>query len=47
LSDLSIAQIATMTGYYDQSHFTKQFKKILGITPNQYRQAIYKRELQN
>jgi len=36
-SDLPIATIAVQTGFYDQSHFTKQFAKVKGTTPAQYR----------
>lgn len=33
----SISEIAYLCGYYDTSHFIKNFKKIIGITPNEYR----------
>ena len=36
-SNLSVAAIAVQTGFYDQSHFTKQFTKLKGTTPAQYR----------
>jgi AraC family transcriptional regulator len=32
-SDLSIAAIAVQTGFSDQSHLTRCFKRIVGITP--------------
>lgn len=32
-SDLSIANIAVQTGFSDQSHLTKCFKRTVGITP--------------
>lgn len=32
----SIAQVALATGFVDQSHLTKQFKRIIGVTPKQY-----------
>jgi PAS domain S-box-containing protein len=35
--DRSIAQIALACGFYDQSYFTKQFHKLLGQTPTEYR----------
>ena len=31
-----IAQVAFATGFVDQSHLTKQFKRIVGVTPKQY-----------
>ena len=39
----SITDIATDTGFCDQSHFTKQFKKSTGLTPGQYRSALSSR----
>ena len=35
-SGLSIVEIANRLGFVDQSHFTKSFKKILGVTPGRY-----------
>jgi len=35
-SDLSLAQIALEAGFYDQSHFVKNFKKAYSISPNAY-----------
>lgn len=32
----SIASVAALTGFADQSHFTRNFKRILGVTPGQY-----------
>lgn len=37
-SELSIAQIATDFGFCDQSAFTQQFRKHLGLTPLKFRQ---------
>ncbi|MEH1829264.1 MAG: AraC family transcriptional regulator [Nostoc sp.] len=37
-SNLSIADIATQTGFSDQSHLTKCFKRQVGVTPKQLRQ---------
>lgn len=36
----SIAQIAYQTGFVDQSHFTRAFKKIVGVSPGQYSKNI-------
>ena len=33
----SIAQVAAETGFVDQSHFTRHFKRFIGVTPGQYR----------
>ncbi|NPV93373.1 MAG: AraC family transcriptional regulator [Firmicutes bacterium] len=32
-----VAAVAAETGFFDQSHFTRAFKKKFGVTPNQYR----------
>ncbi|MEK0446049.1 MAG: HTH-type transcriptional activator RhaS [Verrucomicrobiota bacterium] len=37
-SDDSIAEIAGRNGFYDQSAFTRHFRKRLGLTPSQYRE---------
>ena len=38
-SDLPIADVADRSGYYDQSAFTRQFKRVVGTTPSVYRAA--------
>ncbi len=38
LSCKSIAQVALEAGFFDQSHLNRCFKRILGVTPKQYRQ---------
>lgn len=35
------SHIATQVGFNDHSHFCKQFKKEIGITPTQYQKAAY------
>ncbi|GAA3125741.1 AraC-like DNA-binding protein [Kribbella aluminosa] len=30
------AEVATLAGFYDQSHFTRHFKKVLGVTPKSF-----------
>ncbi len=37
---LSIAQIATLTGFENQSYFTKQFKAETGLSPKEFREKI-------
>lgn len=36
-SDQTVAKIALATGFYDQSHFTKHFRRQMGLTPRAYR----------
>ena len=36
-SDLSIVNIAVDTGFYDQSHFIKAFRRVYKVSPNTYR----------
>ena len=43
-TDRSILQIALRTGFYDQSYFTKHFRRQMGMTPTAYRRK-YHREL--
>jgi AraC family transcriptional regulator len=38
-ADHAIAQIALQAGFYDQSHFTRAFKRQYGQTPRAYRRA--------
>ncbi|WP_163406898.1 helix-turn-helix domain-containing protein [Flavobacterium ajazii] len=41
-TNLSVSEIALQVGYYDQSYFSRIFKKQEGITPVQYRKLIEK-----
>jgi PAS domain S-box-containing protein len=34
-----VAQVATDCGYYDQSAFTRQFRRVVGMSPGAYRAA--------
>jgi len=36
-ADTSISEISGMVGYSDHSYFTKVFKKLMGVSPSQYR----------
>lgn len=42
-SDATIAEIASASGFYDQSHFSRTFKRLTGITPTEYRKKIHPR----
>jgi len=37
------AKLALQLGYYDQAHFIKDFKSLIGKTPKNYHTAIGKR----
>ncbi len=37
----TIAQVAELVGYKDYKHFSKVFKKTVGITPNEFRRLNY------
>ncbi|RRS07877.1 AraC family transcriptional regulator [Pseudoalteromonas sp. J010] len=38
--DLPISEIAVLSGFYDQSHFSRIFKAIFQISPAEYRMRI-------
>lgn len=42
-SDRSLGEIAYLTGFSDQSHFTRIFKKVTGKNPSQYRKKNNKK----
>jgi AraC-like DNA-binding protein len=33
---VSLSEVALETGFFDQSHFSRNFKRIVGVTPGQY-----------
>jgi AraC family transcriptional regulator len=37
--DLSLAEIAARAGFSDQSHFSRHFKRCVGVTPGQFRMS--------
>jgi AraC family transcriptional regulator len=39
-SDTPIVQIALAAGFCDQSHFTRTFKRLIGVAPSQYRESL-------
>ena len=36
-TDLSLAEVAACTGFSDQSQFTHHYKRVVGVTPGQFR----------
>ncbi|MEE0945619.1 MAG: AraC family transcriptional regulator [Acutalibacteraceae bacterium] len=38
--EMSIKEVAYNLGFYDEYHFSKQFKKVTGFSPNKYRKEI-------
>jgi AraC family transcriptional regulator len=36
-NDLSLAQVAARSGFWDQGHFTRHFKRLVGVTPKHFR----------
>ena len=34
--NLSLAQVAARTGFWDQGHFTRHFKRLVGVTPKRF-----------
>ena len=36
----TISEIATAAGFFDQSHFTRTFKRLIGVTPAQFRKQL-------
>jgi AraC family transcriptional regulator len=35
--DLTLAQVAARSGFWDQGHFTRHFKRLVGVTPKRFR----------
>ena len=40
LTQISLTDLAVAAGFYDQSHFSRTFKQLTGVTPSQYRAAF-------
>jgi len=41
-SNYTLTKIAYLTGFSDQSHFTRIFKKFIGVNPSIYRKKLKK-----
>jgi AraC family transcriptional regulator len=39
-SNNTISEIAAAAGFFDQSHFTRTFKRLLGVTPAEFRKQL-------
>jgi AraC family transcriptional regulator len=44
-SDLSLVEVALNSGFADQSHFCKLFKRVTGLTPGEYRRCFRRGDL--
>jgi YesN/AraC family two-component response regulator len=40
-TDKSILEIGSLLGFYDQSHFSKTFKTLVGVSPTEFRNKNY------
>lgn len=40
LDETPIAMVATRTGFADQAHFTRHFKRLVGVTPGRYLRQV-------
>jgi AraC family transcriptional regulator len=40
VAQLTVAEVAYQVGFSNQSHFTAQFRKAIGITPRQFREQV-------
>jgi AraC-like DNA-binding protein len=39
LDGRSPAEVATATGFYDQSHLTRHFRRLVGVPPGRFRDS--------
>jgi transcriptional regulator GlxA family with amidase domain len=42
-TDLALSDIAARSGYYDQSALTRQFRRVVGVSPGAYRSQVLRR----
>ncbi len=40
-SFMGISEVASQCGYFDQSHFTREFKRAINLTPGEFRKMMY------
>ena len=38
--DLTPSQVAVLVGFYDQSHLNRHFKRLVGVTPGDYKRSL-------
>ena len=38
-TDMTVSEIASFLGYFDKSHFIKNFKSIINVNPNEFRRC--------
>jgi len=38
--ELPLAEISLLTGFADQSHFTREFRRVTGLTPHAFRSQL-------
>jgi AraC-like DNA-binding protein len=43
---MKIIDVSLGLGFYDEFHFSKQFKKLTGISPSEYRKSVLKEKLE-
>jgi AraC family transcriptional regulator len=43
-TDAALAEIASASGFYDQGHFSRTFKRLTGITPARFRELARARK---
>lgn len=44
--EMKIIDVSLGLGFYDEFHFSKQFKKLTGISPSEYRKSVLKEKLE-
>jgi PAS domain S-box-containing protein len=40
-SEASVTDVALQVGFYDSSHFVRQFRRFMGMTPTEYREHFF------